>query len=47
MVLPFVHLVEMLPKKGFYANFLLIFTGKRGIMHTNHLRPSDLCRNVK
>ena len=47
MVLPFVHLVEMLLKKGFYANFLLIFTGERGIMHTSHLRPSDLCRNVK
>lgn len=43
----FVHSVEMLMKKSFYAKFLLIFTVKRGIMLTSHLKTSDSCRNLK
>ena len=43
----FVHSVEMLMKKSFYAKFLLIFTVKRGIMLTSHLKTSDLCRSLK
>ena len=43
----FVHSVEMLMKKSFYAKFLLIFTVKRGIMLTSHLKTSDSCRSLK
>ena len=43
----FVHSVEMLMKKRFYAKFLLIFTVKRGIMLTSHLKTSDSCRSLK
>ena len=43
----FVHSVEMLMKKSFYAKFLLIFTVKRGIMLTSHLKTSDSCRSLE
>ena len=43
----FVHSVEMLLKKSFYAKFLLIFTVKRGFMLTSHLKTSDSCRSLK